>query len=323
MHYWEKKQNKEIVKDVVKKQKEKENNEVHRKKNILERRNVCNCEAVSKFRNGIKKGWNRWRKIPSPVLILCFPTKPFSPSIFFSRPFCPSISDGWSPLSPLSSCGIFSQLLFVFHALIPHSGGLQSLQRNGSCCQQLKWVCGCFVWAAGLVILWVFSLYLTRIKPLLMRVEMSSAGCCCNSQGSHHLLLEKCVFTRPVRSSDFIFGFCKGKHVKTGQSEIPALCLFFSLHFFTPFLASVKRHAALRQWLTAQVRNVFACPSESVCLLHRTHSYSCHVCNVQMLWNAAERDLTSQADADYYAQYSASKHCLPLQGLIMSRIWTS
>lgn len=171
---------------------------------------------------------------------------------FFSKHFRWTI-----PLSPLSSCGLCTQPLFVCHALTPLSGGLQSLQRNGSCCQQLKWVCGCFVWATGLVILWVFSLYLTRIKPLLMRVEVSSAGCCCNSQGSHHLLLEKRIFMRPVHSSDFIFGFCEGKHVKTGQSEIPALCLFFPLHFFTPFLASVKRHAALRQWLTAQVRNVF------------------------------------------------------------------
>lgn len=287
---------------------------MQRKKNILERRNALNWEAVSKFRNGIKKDWNWWGKKPSPVWILCFPTKPFSGSI----------SDGHSPLSPLSSCGIFSQSLFVFRALIPHSGGLQSLQRNGSCCQQLKWVCGCFVWATGLVILWVFCLYLPRIKPLLMRVEVSSAGYCCNSQGSHHLLLEKHIFMRPVHRNDFIFGFCKGKHVKKGQSKTPALCLFFSLHFFTPFLASVKRHAALRQWLTAQVTELcFSCPSEIVCLWHRTHSYSCHGCRIQMLWNAAEWDLTSWPDAYCYAQCSASQHCLPLQGLIMSRRWSS
>lgn len=162
-----------------KKNKKKKKEWAVEEKKILERRNALNCEAVWKFRNGIKKDWNWWRKKPSPVWILCFPTKPFSASI----------SDGQSALSPLSSCGIFSQPLFVFCTLIPHSGALQSLQRNGSCCQQLKCVCGSFVWATGLAILWVFCLYLPRIKPLSMRVEVSSAGYCCNSQGSHHLLL--------------------------------------------------------------------------------------------------------------------------------------
>lgn len=112
--------------------------------------------------------------------------------------------------------------------------------------------------------------------------------------------------------------------LKLGSLKFLLCVSFFSLHFFTPFLVSVKRPAALRQWLTAQVTEMcFACPSESVCLLHRTHSYSCHGCDVQMLWNAAEWELTSWPDADCYAQYSASKHCLPLQGLITSRRWSS
>lgn len=74
------------------------------------------------------------------------------------------------------------------------TGGLQSLQRNGSCCQQMKWICGCFVWAIGLVILWVLSFYLSRIKLLLIGEETSCCWLLLYSQGSHLLLLEKQIF---------------------------------------------------------------------------------------------------------------------------------
>lgn len=236
---------------------------------MLERKNALNCESVSKFRNGIKKDWNWWRKIPSPVCILCFPTKPFSSSI----------SDGWSLLSPTSSCGIFSQLLFVFHALIPHSGGLQSLQRNGSCCQQLKWVCGCFVWAIGLVILWVFSLYLARIKPQLIRVEVN----CC------WLLLLLATAVTPKadttccwrnislweQSTAVILSLAvvKVNMLKLGSLKFLLCASFFPLHFFTPFLVSVKRPAALRQWLTAQVTEMRFCLSLWKCVFVARNSF--------------------------------------------------